>query len=92
MYHYTNVLKRTSTRRTRQKSEPISKSKFYTQQDVYETMSRDNPQSYELQGPVVQCKSYEDNEIIKNRNMQGNEITSTSKLNTVAKLPSIINN
>jgi len=42
IYRYTDVLKRTNTRRTISIGEPINRSKFYTQQ-TYETMNRDNP-------------------------------------------------
>lgn len=90
IYRYTDVLKRTNTRRTISIGEPINRSKFYTQQ-MYETMNRDNPQSYELRKPIIQSKVNEDKNVIKENIMQGNEVTSTSKVNTGVKLPSIIN-
>ena len=86
MYLYTRNLRKTRIMRVRPIEEQISTSKFYGQ-PIYEAMSK-RKAPYDAQGPIVQCKSYEENI----EDIRETSFSDTSTKDTkIANLPAIIN-
>jgi len=66
MCRYSNSLKKERSigiKPVRQNKEPIGTSQFY-KQEIYEPMIvKKKIQAYDVQGPIVECKSYEEKEL-----------------------------
>ncbi|CAI6376193.1 unnamed protein product [Macrosiphum euphorbiae] len=87
MYVYTKNLRGTRSMRVRPVEEPVSKSKFY-RQTIYEPMNKGST-PYDMQGPIVQRKSYEGND----KNIQETSFSDTVDRNistNSTNLPAII--